>query len=282
MHHKIKPRQQILFQILLAIVALFVILPIWELAYLAFDGGVIGWPTEFRWWPVKPTLDVFQLMWGRAGQSVSFLSALRNSLTVSIGAALLSVGLGASMAYAFARFRFPGRRIGLFGLLLGALLPPVALMTPLYILLRAVNVQSSLLALAIVYASFAMPFAIWNMRSAFQAVSKELEEAAFLDGASQFVTFLCITLPLAAPAISIAALVAFLIGYSEFAMGWLFVARSEDVTLAMAISGILNGNNLSWSWLAALSVLMCIPVVLIFIILQRTLLDRMLFGNLGE
>ena len=282
MHNRIKPRQQVLFQVILALVALFVLLPIWELAYLAFDGGVIGWPTEFRLLPAKPTLDVFVLMWNRAGQSVTFLSALRNSLTVSIGAALLSVVLGTSMAYAFARFRFPGRRIGLFGLLLGALLPPVALMTPLFILLRAVNVQSSLLALAIVYASFSMPFAIWNMRSAFQSVPKELEEAAFLDGASHFVTFLNITLPLAAPAISIAALVAFLIGYSEFAMGWLFVAKSDDVTLAMSISGILNGNNLSWSWLAALSVMMCIPVVLIFIGLQRTLLDRMMFGNLGE
>jgi arabinogalactan oligomer/maltooligosaccharide transport system permease protein len=274
--------QQVLYQLALLVVALFVIIPIWELAYLAFDGGVIGWPTSFHFWPQKFTLDVFQQMWIRAGQSVSFLLALRNSLIVSGGAALLSIGLGASMAYAFAHFRFPGRQAGLFALLIGTLLPPVALMTPLYILLNALHLRTTLLALVIVYTSFSLPFAIWNMRAAFQSVPKELEEAAFLDGASRWVSFLKVSLPLALPAIAVAGLVAFLVGYSEFVMGWLFVERSDQVTLAMAISGILNGNNLSWAWLAALSILMCLPVVIMFILLQRSLLDRMLLGSIYD
>jgi arabinogalactan oligomer / maltooligosaccharide transport system permease protein len=272
--------QQAAYQLLFLVVALFVLLPIWELAYLAFDGGIIGWPTEFRLLPVKPTFDVFVTMWQRAGQSVTFLTALRNSLVVSVGAAVISIALGASMAYAFARFRFPGRQAGLFVLLLGTLLPPVALMTPLFILMRTMHLQATLLALTIVYASFSMPFAIWNMRSAFQSISRELEEAAFLDGAGHFTTFRLVSLPLALPAIGVAALVAFLIGYSEFAMGWLFVERAENVTLAMAISGILSGSNQSWSWMAALAVLMSIPVVLIFVLLQKAILERMSFGGI--
>ncbi|MDD1713397.1 MAG: carbohydrate ABC transporter permease, partial [Methanoregulaceae archaeon] len=236
-----------------------------------------------RIWPEQFTLGVFQQVWDRPSQDLSFLGLLRNSLLVSGGAAVLSVGLGASMAYAFGRYRFPGRRAGLFSLLAGALLPPVALMVPLYILLSALGLRTSLLGLTIVYTAFAMPFCIWNMRAAFQAVPQELEEAAFLDGATPLVTFRRVSLPLALPAIAVAGLAAFLIGYSEFAMGWLFVERSQNVTLAMAISGMIRGTSLrSWSNLAALAVMMSMPVVVIFLALQRYLLSGLLVGNVEE
>ena len=275
--------KQAVYQLLLALVALFVLLPVWGLAYLAFDGGVKGWPTSFRMLPEQPTFRIFVQMWERPSQSLPFSGILRNSLVVSGGAALLSVSLGASMAYAFARYRFPGRKAGLFALLVGALLPPVALMTPLYILLQAIHLRTTLFGLTLVYTAFSMPFCIWNMRSAFQSIPKELEESAFLDGATSLVTFVRVTLPLALPAIAIAALIAFLIGYSEFALGWLFVDKSQNVTLAMAISGMLRGNSLqSWSSLAALAVMMSMPVVVIFLLLQRYLLDRLLVGTIGD
>ncbi len=272
--------QKIVTYSLLVITALFVLIPIWQLVYLAFDGGIYGRPTSFRIIPVKPTLNIFIEMWQHAGQNITFLQALRNSLIVSFGAALLCVLLGASMAYAFARFRFPGRQAGLFGLLVGSLLPPVALMTPLFLMVRTVNIKSTLVALILVYTSFAIAFAVWNMRAAFQAISKELEEAAFLDGAGYLRAFWYIDLPLAMPAIGVAAIVAFLIGYSEFAMGWMFVTQSNQVTLAMTISGILIQGSYQWSLMAALSVLMSIPIVVIFILLQKTLLERLSLGNI--
>ena len=280
---KLKWWQQIAYQLGLAIIALFVLVPVWGLVYLAFDGGIKGWPTTFRVWPEQFTLAVFQQVWEHPSQTLPFLGVLENSLFVSSGAAMLSVALGASMAYAFARYHFPGRRIGLFGLLVGALLPPVALMTPLYILLSIIGLRTTLSGLMIVYTSFSMPFCIWNMRAAFQSVSKELEESAFLDGATPIATFWWVTLPLALPSIAIAALIAFLIGYSEFAMGWLFVEKSQNVTLAMAISGMIQGNYLeSWSKLAALAIMMSAPVVVIFLALQRYLLDRLLVGSMGD
>jgi arabinogalactan oligomer/maltooligosaccharide transport system permease protein len=202
-------------------------------------------------------------------------------LIVSGGAALTSVVLGASMAYAFARFRFPGRRPGLFGLLLGTLLPQVALMTPLYVLLTILGLRASLLGLMIVYTAFAMPFCIWNMRAAFQAVPTELEEAAFLEGATSLVAFWRITLRLALPSIAVAGLMAFLIGYTEFAIGWLFVERGENVTLAMAVSGML-GHGIAWSQLAALATFMSLPVVIIFLLLQRYLMRGLLLGRVDE
>ncbi len=196
---------------------------------------------------------------------------------------LLAIILGASLAYAFARFRFPGRKPGLLFLLLTAVIPPVAFSTPLYIVLSILKIRTSLIGLMIVYTVFALPFCIWNMRAAFQAVPRDLEEAAFLDGASNRTAFLYVTLPLALPSIAIAAVISFLMAYSEFAIGWLFVAKAENVTLSMAIyTMVLTGGAQPWSVLGSLVMVMSIPVIVVFLIFQRTLLDRMMFGSLDS
>jgi len=278
---RLSPGGQIVTYVLLILVALFVLLPIWGMLRLAFDGALKGAPLSFRIWPETFSLAAFGKAWEAPSQSLSFLGLLRNSLIIAGGVALISVVVGASMAYAFARFRFPGRRAGLFGLLLGVLLPQVAIMTPLYILLSMLGIRASLLGLMVVYTAFAMPFCIWNMRASFQAVPKELEEAAFLEGATPLVAFWRITLRLALPAIAVAGLMAFLVGYTEFAIGWLFVESGDNVTLAMAISGMM-GISLPWSNLSALAVLMSLPVVLIFLVLQRYLMRGLLIGRVDE
>ena len=279
--HRLSPSRQILTYLLLILVALFVLLPIWGMLRLAFDGALKGAPLNFRIWPETFSLAAFGKAWEAPSQSLSFLGLLRNSLVIAGGAALISVVLGASMAYAFARFRFPGRRAGLFGLLLGVLLPQVAIMTPLYILLSMLGIRASLLGLMVVYTAFAMPFCIWNMRAAFQAVPNDLEEAAFLEGATPLVAFWRITLRLALPSIAVAGLMAFLIGYTEFAIGWLFVESGDNVTLAMAVSGMM-GVSVPWSNLSALAVLMSLPVVFIFIVLQRYMMRGMILGRVDE
>ena len=278
---RLSPGKKIVTYLLLILVALFVLLPIWGMLRLAFDGALKGAPVNFRIWPEAFSLAAFGKAWEAPSQSLSFLGLLRNSLIIAGGAALISVVLGASMAYAFARFRFPGRRAGLFGLLLGVLLPQVAIMTPLYILLSMLGIRASLLGLMVVYTAFAMPFCIWNMRASFQAVPNELEEAAFLEGATPLVAFWRITLRLALPSIAVAGLMAFLVGYTEFAIGWLFVESGNNVTLAMAVSGMM-GVSVPWSNLSALAVLMSLPVVLIFIVLQRYLMRGLLIGRVDE
>jgi len=281
--HKMTWWRQLLYQLGLAVVGAFVLVPVWGMAQMALDGSIKGWPLEFRLWPKEFTLEVFAQVWQRPAQTLSFLGALKNSLIVAGGAGLVATLFGATMAYAFARFRFPGRQTGLFALLLIALLPPVALMTPLFVLLSAAGLRTTLFGLMIVYAAISMPLCVWNMRAAFQAVPKELEESACLDGASAWRTFWRVTLPLALPSIAVAALIAFLIGYSEFAIGWLFVDKSDNVTLAMAISGMQhNIGSTSWSNLAATAILMSLPVVGVFVVLQKYLLRGLLFGAADE
>lgn len=265
-------------QAALAFVALFVVLPLWSLFYMAFDGSITSAPDAFRLWPRAFTLDVLGQALERPAQMLSFAELLANSVIVSGGAALAATVLGAGMAYAFARFRFPLQRQGLVALLMGSLLPPVALLTPLFVLLTAVGLRTERLGLIIVYAAFAMPFCVWNMRAAFQAVPRELEESAFLDGASSGVAFLRITLPLAGPSIVVAGIVAFLAGYSEFAIAWQFVDSGDQVTLAMALTNMVGRYNIAWSLIAAVALLMSVPVMLAFLVLQRQLTRGLLFG----
>lgn len=269
---------QVATQIALAAVALFVIFPLWSLFYMAFDGSITSAPDTFRLWPKEFTLDVFQRALERPAQMLNFGELLGNSVIVSGGAALVAVVLGAGMAYAFARFRFPLQRQGVFALLVGSLLPPVALLTPLFVLLTAVGLRTQRLGLIIVYAAFAMPFCVWNMRAAFQAVPRELEESAFLDGASDLVAFRRITLPLAAPSIVVAGIVAFLAGYSEFAIAWQFVDSGDKVTLAMALTNMVGIYSVAWSLIAAVALLMSVPVMAAFVLLQRQLTRGLLFG----
>jgi ABC-type glycerol-3-phosphate transport system permease component len=278
--------RQVLTQILLLFISIFVIVPIWGIARLAFDGSLKGRPTEFHLFPKLFSFDIFLKVLNRPYQSVEFILLLRNSLLVSISAALIAIVLGASMAYAFARFRFPGRQPGLFIIVLTSILPAIGFATPLYILLSLLGIRATLLGLIIVYAAFSMPFCIWNMRVAFQSIPKELEEAAFLDGAGNFTSFWNITFPLAVPSVAVAGLIAFLMSYSEFAIGWLFVEKPTTVTLSMAIYAMVQNQYLGgaqpWSYLGSLALIMSIPVVVVFLILQTSLFERMVFGNIGE
>lgn len=272
--------RQILTQLIFLLVGLFILIPVWSTFRLAFDGSLRGRPTEFSWLPKEFSVNAFTTVLDRPYQSVEFTVLLRNSMIVSIGAAFLAILLGISLAYGFARFRFPAKQTGLFVLLLAALLPPIAFATPLYIILSLLKLRTTLLGLVIVYAAFAMPFAVWNMRAAFQAIPKEVEEAAFLDGANHFQTFLNISLPISMPSIAVTAMIAFLMGYTEFAIGWLFVDKANNVTLSMATYALVNGQFSGaqpWSYLGSLAIIMSIPVMVIFILFQETLMERLLF-----
>jgi arabinogalactan oligomer / maltooligosaccharide transport system permease protein len=279
----IRRRDQLLTQLALALIGLFVLIPIWALVNIALDADIKGGlPANFRLWPEHVTLATFDEVIENPAQSLNLLDLFRNSLIVSGGAALIGVVFGMTSAYAFARYRFPGKQIGLFALLLGALLPPVALLTPLYLLLTMLDLRSSLFGLMLAYSAFAIPFCLWNMRAAFQAVPLEVEESAFLDGASPTEAFIRITLPLALPSVAIAALIAFLAAYTEFAIGWMLVESSKTVTLAMAISGMVGQFGRVWNKAAALSLFMSIPIVIITLILRRLLIQGALLGSIED
>lgn len=288
---RVSRRRQLVTQAFLVLVAIYVIVPIWILVILATDGSITTRPDTFRLLPNDPTVRIFLDAWTRPARGPDFLGLLRNSLFVSGLASGIALVFGASMAYAFARLRFPGSGPTLVAILVGSFLPLISLATPLFVLFLVVETavpalrgfRGSDLALAILYAAFAMPLCVWLMRSAFRAVPAELEEAAFVDGASRLTAFRRITLPIAAPSILVAALVAFLLAYSEFAIAWLFASREDNETLAMVLAvGRIGGFDQEWGVTAAHALLMTIPVVVVFLALRRALLRGSLVGTAAD
>jgi ABC-type glycerol-3-phosphate transport system permease component len=286
-------RRQLATQAVFVVAAIVVLAPVWILAILATDASIRGYPRGFRLGPIEPTMERFVEAWERPLYQIDFLGLLGNSMFVSFGAAILAVGLGTTMAYAFARMRFPGQSVGGIALLVGAFLPPIAIATPAFVLfvalenavppLRDVGFRGSTVALAILYAAFSMPLCAWLMRSAFRAYPRDIEESASLEGAGRRTLFVRIALPIAAPSLLVAALVAFLLGYTEFALAWLFARSEDNMTLAMVLAGAQTAFYLpNWGPMAAHAILMTVPVVIVVLALQRALLGASLPGTADE
>ncbi|MCU0491647.1 MAG: carbohydrate ABC transporter permease [Chloroflexaceae bacterium] len=273
--------QQLKTQAQLALAGLFVLLPVLWLVRLAFDGTILTRPKDFALIPNQWTWANLAQAWAEPRGGTTFLELLRNSLLVSGGTALVALLIGATAAYAFARFRFPGRRAGLFGALVLVTLPPAGLIAPFFLYLSALRIRTTLLGLVVVYSAIAVPFALWTLRNAMQGVPLELEEAAMLDGATRWTVFRRITLPLVAPSAAVAGFIAFVLAWSEFALGWAFVSDPNQVTLAMAINGMRDANSVSWGLLSATALLVTLPVVVIFYALGSTVINGLSLGAAG-
>jgi arabinogalactan oligomer/maltooligosaccharide transport system permease protein len=159
---------------------------------------------------------------------MTFSKLLANSLLVALGTSLFAVALGASAAYAFSRFNFIGRQLGMLGFIILLMLPATATLAPLYVLLSQVRIgdeslRTTLIGLMVAYASTALPFAIWNLKGYFDTIPKELEEAALIDGASVTRTFFSVILPLSVPALAVTILFSFMTGWTEFILAWTFL-----------------------------------------------------------
>ncbi|MNS46595.1 Trehalose transport system permease protein SugB [compost metagenome] len=221
---------------------------------------VIAMPTEID------GLSFWQLMW--------------NSLALSAGTTIIGIVLGASAAYAFSRFNFPGRKAGLMSFLVLQMFPAVASIAPLYVLLSSLHIRTSLVGLAVAYAAGTLPFAIWNMKGYFDTVPKDLEEAALIDGCDQTAAFLKVILPLATPAIAVTALFGFMTGWTEIVLAWTMLENPKTFTLAMALYGMVGQYSTTkpWSEFAAMSIIISAPVVVVMLALQRFIVGGMTNG----
>src|SRR5439155_22352315 len=166
----------------------------------------------------RPTLDYWTSEFTASGRGAQLATSAVNSLVLSLGAALIALGLGAPAAYALARFRFrrwKNRDITMW-FLSQRFLPPVATVIPIFLMARETGLLDTPLALALVNATFTLPFAVLILRDVFRELPRELEEAALVDGASHFAVFRLIALPLAAPAIVAAGIICFAFSWNEF------------------------------------------------------------------
>jgi arabinogalactan oligomer/maltooligosaccharide transport system permease protein len=203
---------------------------------------------------------------------------LLNSIVVSGGTTLLGIGLATSAGYAFSRFRFPGHRAGLAGFVVTQMFPATMMIVPLYLLVSALGLVDSLSGLIVVYATTALPFCIWNLKGYFDTIPKDLDEAALIDGASRARVFYQVVLPLARPAIAVTSLFSFLSAWNEFILAATFLSREEAFTLPVTLYRHVGSHGADWGAFAAGSIIVSVPVCVLFFALQRHLVGGLSSG----
>ena len=286
--------RQVGLQTFLLVVTALVLFPILWILSLSLDPRGIDKPLDLQLIPPGASLDAYRTVLiepfgllcrnpNDPSTCMTFASLLRNSLLVALGTSVVAVVLGSSAAYAFSRFRFIGRQAGMLGFIVLIMLPTTAALAPLYVLLSQIRIggeslRTTLVGLSLAYASTTMPFAVWNLKGYFDTIPKELEEAARIDGASLTQTFVRIMLPLAVPAIAVTILFSFMAGWTEFVLAWTFLENPSRFTLAMALRSMQGQYATPWSEFAAMSILMSLPIVLLFFLMQRYVVSGLAAG----
>ena len=283
-------------QIFLLLVTLMVMFPILWIFSMALDPRNIDKPMELTLIPPGASLQAFRTIMIEpfpllcsdptdVESCMRFIDLLKNSLFVALGTSLFAVVLGATAAYAFSRFKFIGRQAGMLGFIVLLMIPASATLAPLYVLLSQIKLpggealRTTLPGLMVAYASGTLPFAIWNLKGYFDTVPKELEEAALIDGCTVTNTFFRVILPLSTPALAVTVLFAFMSGWTEFILAWTFLEDPSRFTLAMALRSMQGQFATPWSLFSAMSILMSVPIVLLFFAMQRYIVSGLTVGG---
>ncbi|MER7079732.1 carbohydrate ABC transporter membrane protein 2, CUT1 family [Saccharopolyspora kobensis] len=215
-----------------------------------------------------------------SGAKGAFLSWFGNSVLIAALTTVLGVLLAATTAYAASRFRFPGRRWLLLSFLVVQMFPFAVLIVPLYNILLALGLQGSALGLVLVYCSTAIPFCTYMLKGYFDGIPGEIDEAGRVDGLSPFGVFWRLVLPLARPGLAVTAFYSFIVAWSEVAFASAFLSADDrSKTLAVGLQVFVQQNRAEWGHLAAASVLVAVPAVLVFYLVQRFLVGGLTAGS---
>ena len=203
-----------------------------------------------------------------------------NSTVIAVATTLVGVFLSCTGAYAFSRFKFPGRRAGMMAFLVSQMFPGVLTLIPLYIIVvQWLGLGSTRLGLIIVYATTSVPFSVWMLKGYFDTIPKELEEAAIIEGAGPGTIFWKVVLPLALPAIAITALFSFMTAWNEFILAATFMDQELMYTAPVGLRFFVGGFQQQWGYFAAGSIIVSIPVVGLFLYLQKYLVGGLTAGS---
>ena len=224
--------------------------------------------------PTDLTLDNFAFVLDEG----NFLTYLRNSLVVALGTVLLSGGLALLASVAVSRFKFRFRTSVLVMVLVVQMVPLEALVIPLFIQAKTLGMLNHLLGLVVVYVAFSLPFAIWTLRGFVSAVPRELEEAAYVDGASWPRMFWSVLFPLVAPGLVATSVFSFITAWNEFVFAITFLNDQESYTVAAGLRQFFTQYGTDWGAVMAGSTLITVPVMVFFVIVQRRLSDGLVAG----
>ena len=233
-----------------------------------------------RWIPSHADFSRYGRLLSVAAHSAGeeFIYALRNSLLASFSATAIALIVGIPAAYSFSRF--PGRRMGLLYAVLGTyMMPPVALVLPLYMIFGVLGLLNTVAALTIVYCTILMPFVTWLLKATIDAVPMEIEEAARIDGVGLIGVLRHVTLPIAKAGLGTAALFAVLLAWDEFFYALLYTNDLRAKTLPVAIADFAAGRATDYGLISAAGILTALPALLIAFFLQKSLISGLAAGG---
>jgi arabinogalactan oligomer/maltooligosaccharide transport system permease protein len=279
----------LLLHAFLAAVVIFTIYPVLWVVTIAFSGNqslaIADLPQDPSvWdrlravapWPARWSFDNFASVFA----DQPFARWVLNSALIAVATTVVGVFLSCTAAYAFSRFKFPGRRAGMMSFLVSQMFPGTLTLIPLYIIIvQWLGLGSTRLGLVIVYATTSIPFSVWMLKGYFDTIPKELEEAALIEGAGPGTVFWRIVLPLAKPAIAITALFSFMTAWNEFILAATFMDQELMYTAPVGLKFFVGGFQQQWGYFAAGSIIVSIPVVLLFLYLQKYLVSGLTAGS---
>ncbi|MCL5268393.1 MAG: sugar ABC transporter permease [Bacteroidetes bacterium] len=208
-----------------------------------------------------------------------FLLWFWNSVLISATVTITGVVLASTAGYAFSRFNFYGKKSAMVGLLVTQMFPPTMLLLPMYIMLLKLHLINSYLGIIVIYTSTALPFCVWQMKGYYDTIPFSLEEAARIDGATRWVAFRRVVLPLAAPALVITALFSFMTAWAEYVVAAQVLQDTSLFTLPLGLKQFESSMSTQWGLYAAASLIISIPAVALFLILSKWLISGLTLGS---
>ncbi|MDP6194547.1 MAG: sugar ABC transporter permease [Candidatus Poseidonia sp.] len=212
-------------------------------------------------------------------ESEAFWTWMRNSLIVSVGTTLMGLIVAVPAGYAFSRYKFTGRDVSMFAFLLVQMFPGIIILVPYFLVMKTLGLLNSHLGLILAYCVTALPLCVWMLKGFFDTVPRELEEAALLDGCTQFQVFTKVVLPLSLPAVAVTALFSFLAAWNEFLLALTFNTSNDMYTLPVGLASMISSTGQAWGDFAAASLLVSLPVALLFLIFQKFLIEGLSAGG---
>jgi multiple sugar transport system permease protein len=254
----------------LVVMLIFTAVPMLWMLLTSIKSGFAAMQFPPQWWPAAPTLDAYQrLLDPRNSVGQDFIRYFWNSLYVSTITTILAVMVAVPAAYAFSRFSFPGRNVLFFSVLLRNMFPAVIFLVPLFILMRWLGLVNTHGSLILTYLTFGLPLAIWLLKGFYDNIPIQLEQAARIDGATRFQAFLLVVMPLSVPGIIATSIYSFILAWNEYIYAYTFLSKNEQMTLPVGIQRFFGENTTDWPGLMAASFMMSVPVVVLFLVLQR-------------
>lgn len=208
----------------------------------------------------------------------NMFKSFANSMIISVGAMAIAVVLAVPASYGIAKYRFKGRKAMLLTFLVTQMLPVSVLLTPLFMLFKNMNLYNTWDSAILADATIGIPFSILILKNYFASIPKDMEEAAYIDGCNRFTAFIRILLPIAKPGVVVCAIFSFLYAWGDLAYGMTFIIDQQSRPITAGIFNFMGQYGTKWSYLTAFAVVTIIPVLLIFIFMQKYIVGGMTSG----